>query len=57
MTETFVIARPHWLLRTLYWAVVLSALPPAFVVAWCIMVWRFGAAVHEGFVALKTRML
>lgn len=59
MSETHFInvPRPHWALRALYWSVIVSALPPAIIVAWCIMVWRFGVAMHDDFVELKNRML
>jgi hypothetical protein len=57
MSETIYMPRPHMALRLLYLAVVVSALPPAFVIAWCIMAWRFGCALHDDFVEMKHRML
>jgi hypothetical protein len=57
MSETIYMPRPHMALRLLYLAVVVSALPPAFVIAWCIMAWRFGCALPDDFVEMKHRML
>jgi hypothetical protein len=57
MSETIYVPRPHMALRLLYLGVVVSALPLAFVIAWLIMAWRFGCALHDDFVELKHRML